>query len=546
MRAKMETTKPALSCLLCLALLQGCGGGGGGSSGGGGDAPPPLPPAEFELQAGNYMDFTYGTQAGGVYAVSMRQASCERGLCCSLTATGGGLEGAANILHEAAPDPATGMARLLLEPPMGGDINLRVSALNQCRFDTPLVASAESASAASQQVSATGNRPHRLLGHSDGQPQRFEQLDVTRVGNRVFLYDTSRRGTSLAADAAISTVKFLPNTASRGEYRLIIHQAADAASLDKGAVDTHGYTQTVHDYFKTILKRDSYDNAGAAMTAVTHRDFPIEPATFCGENVPPGTRYNAFWEPRAQVISFTPGFPQNDPVNNPRRAPETPLSVALDVVAHEWGHAMTNTFTNLIYERESGALNEAFSDWIAAAVEHHFRGEGKEVCIFPGLKIGCAKAVWLIGEDEEPARSMSNPPDYGSVFDLSTRTFIYDGDPDMYQRAKHWRPTDKTSCPTPDICENDYCGVHSNSGVGNKMFYLLSEGGTFNEVTVTGIGVQVAMEIALIAHRDHWSMSSDYAAARRGMVMAAQTYDAANTTSTKAQVENAWKAVGVE
>ena len=36
-------------------------------------------------------------------------------------------------------------------------------------------------------------------------------------------------------------------------------------------------------------------------------------------------------------------------------------------------------------------------------------------------------------------------------------------------------------------CYGDEDGVHSNSGVGNKTFYLASQGGTFNGQTITGI-----------------------------------------------------------
>ena len=47
---------------------------------------------------------------------------------------------------------------------------------------------------------------------------------------------------------------------------------------------------------------------------------------------------------------------------------------------------------------------------------------------------------------------------------------------------------DITGC-LPDNT-NDYCGVHYNSGVGNKWFYLLSDGGIHHGVTVIGIGWQ--------------------------------------------------------
>ena len=43
-------------------------------------------------------------------------------------------------------------------------------------------------------------------------------------------------------------------------------------------------------------------------------------------------------------------------------------SAALDVVAHEITHGVTNHSSDLIYRNESGALNEAISDIIAERI----------------------------------------------------------------------------------------------------------------------------------------------------------------------------------
>ena len=467
------------------------------------------------------MDFPFATREGDLYSVTMRQASCTEGLCCSLRAAGGGLERVASFLHETSPDPNTNIARLLLEPPDGGEINVRVTALNRCRFDTPVLASASGRAAASYEITATGQEPNTRSGH--GEAQTFDHLFVTRVGGRLFLHDTSRRGVSLAEDASISTLKFLPNTTDRNEGRLILHQAANAGALDEAAVDAHGYSQIVHDYIKSRWEINSYDERGGSMLAVTELDYPIAPREFCGVVSQPGTRYNAFWWPSNRFIAFTDSFPDND-----RWWDDWELSVALDVVAHEWGHAVTDHFSDLVYERESGALNEAFSDWMAAAVEHHVRGNGTYLCYEGG---SCAHAVWLIGEDAAAIRSIADP----AFFD----------DPDTY-RGDNWMATDETSCPDPDVCENDYCGVHSNSGVGNKMFYLLASGGTFNGVRVRGIGIQNAMLIAASASRNHWSRASDFRAARSGMIEAAMTFDRRHSTRWVDSVRAAWSAVGVE
>ena len=102
-----------------------------------------------------------------------------------------------------------------------------------------------------------------------------------------------------------------------------------------------------------------------------------------------------------------------------------------------------------------------------------------------------------MGEGVWAIRDMADPPRLG--------------DPDTY-RGEHWYPVE--GC-TPDQT-SDWCGVHTNCGVPNKMFYLLSDGGTFNGVTVEGIGIQTAMRIGLDANRNWWGAAATFAQAREG------------------------------
>jgi len=51
------------------------------------------------------------------------------------------------------------------------------------------------------------------------------------------------------------------------------------------------------------------------------------------------------------------------------------VSGALDIVAHELAHGVTQFSSGLIYFGESGALNEAFSDIIAAGAEFYFAAQ---------------------------------------------------------------------------------------------------------------------------------------------------------------------------
>ncbi|MEZ4777187.1 MAG: M4 family metallopeptidase [Bacteroidia bacterium] len=198
--------------------------------------------------------------------------------------------------------------------------------------------------------------------------------------------------------------------------------------------------------------------------------------------------------------------------------------VSLDITGHEISHGVTEYSANLVYQRESGALNESFSDIF---------GEMVEYTALQALNGGTND--WLMGDDigiggSGALRSMSNPGLYG--------------DPDTYGGANWGTP----NCGTPTQ-SNDYCYVHSNSGVQNKWFYVLAmgESGT-NDIgsvySVTGIGRTKAAAIAYRNLTVYLSSSSTFANARAGSIQAAIDLYGAGSAEEIATT-NAWYAVGV-
>ncbi|UCG58442.1 MAG: M4 family metallopeptidase [Phycisphaerales bacterium] len=112
----------------------------------------------------------------------------------------------------------------------------------------------------------------------------------------------------------------------------------------------------------------------------------------------------------------------------------------LDVFAHEFTHGVTETAVGLVYQDQPGALNESFSDVFAAMMD---------------------TANWTIGENTPggAARDLSHPPAHGH--------------PDHMN--KFW------------VTKSDNGGVHTNSGIPNKVYYLLANGGTHNGIKVDSI-----------------------------------------------------------
>lgn len=280
------------------------------------------------------------------------------------------------------------------------------------------------------------------------------------------------------------------------------------------AFDAHwGMEQTI-DFYKEFFNRNSYDGNGAVVYNLVNinrddlllADFPTQ----------------------ACAIKIAPYYPMAYGMgavlpNVPKRS-MYPI-VALDVMAHEYTHLVTELNGNggLKYIGESGALNESFSDIMGVTVEYYAKGT----------------VDWLIGEDlmvyYSNMRSMKQPKNG------------MDGDeaqPDTYQ-GKFWLDPAQTDC---DTC--DHGGVHTNSGVQNYWYYLLSEGGSGtndngDKYSVTGIGIDKAVQIAYRNLIYYLTPNATFADARKGSLQAATDLYGVNSKEYKA-VNDAWYAVGVK
>jgi bacillolysin len=254
------------------------------------------------------------------------------------------------------------------------------------------------------------------------------------------------------------------------------------AAYDAPAVDAHYYAGKTFDYYKSSFNRNSYDNLGGALKSSVHY----------------GSRYNnAFWNGIQMVYGDGDGTTFR------------PLSGGLDVVAHELTHAVTDTESGLIYQNESGALNEAMSDIFGTVVEFNVQSQ---------------KADYDIGEDiytpataGDALRSMSDPTKYG--------------DPDHY--SKRYTGT------------SDNGGVHTNSGIINKAAYLIAAGGTHYGISVQGVGIQKLGAIFYRANTIYLTASSTFSQARAALVQSAADLYGASSVEV-ASVGKAFDAVGVK
>ncbi|KAB1230329.1 M4 family metallopeptidase [Chryseobacterium viscerum] len=266
---------------------------------------------------------------------------------------------------------------------------------------------------------------------------------------------------------------------------------------DQYATDAHWGAEMTLDYYYTKFGRKSIDNNNFAIKSYVHYSTNY---------------FNAFWD--GSRMTYGDG---SSTTNGGK-----PLT-ALDVCGHEITHGMTSKTANLAYQRESGALNEGFSDVFGNSIERWARP---------------TQASWTLGEDfSYVIRDMANPNAYSQ--------------PDTY-KGKYWKDASSSCTPqgNPNLPGyNDSCWVHTNSGVLNFWYYLLVTGGSGTNdnsfaYNVTGIGLDKAGAIAYRTLTTYLTSSSNYANARTYSIQAATDLYGA-TSNEVTQVKNAWNAVGV-
>lgn len=283
-------------------------------------------------------------------------------------------------------------------------------------------------------------------------------------------------------------------------------EAEHKANKDDAAHDVHWGVTTVKKYFKDVFDRNSYDNNGAEIYSFVHAGTNYANAAWVGLDVGEGFMMygDGDYNPDSETGSYD-------------------ALVSLDVTAHELGHAVNGSECDMVYEREPGALNEGLSDIWGAVIEAYGAPE---------------KDKWIIGEDftlgtPSGIRSMEDP----KIFNQPS---TYLGD--------FWVDASPEGCPTPDIT-NDQCGVHTNSGVLNHWFYLLSDGGSGTndndfEFSVDGIGMDKSAEIVYDVETNFAESDTDYESFKDyTLEVAAQNYG--EESDELKSLKSAWCAVGV-
>ena len=305
---------------------------------------------------------------------------------------------------------------------------------------------------------------------------KYRLFDLTR-GNGIHTKDMEGHGSNYNNSDDLLD---LDNNWTSEEYNNINH--------DNALLDAHWGAMKTYDYFSNVHGRNSIDNNGFVLRNYVNANL----IAFGYSN-----NDNAFWDGNRMTYGIGSSF--------------GPL-VSIDIVAHEIGHGLDQFSSDLIYQNESGAIDESLSDIWGAMVEYYAAPE---------------KNTYLIAEDIGYVfRSLANPKIYL--------------DPDTYQ-GDYWVTT-----------STDNGGVHTNSGVMNHWFYLLAEGSALTDeindnddvFSIEGLGKLDASKIVYRAQTIYFTPNTTYLDARNYTVQAAEDIFGVNSTEA-ITTNNAWYAVGI-
>ena len=292
---------------------------------------------------------------------------------------------------------------------------------------------------------------------------------------------------------------------------------SDNEWLDGAAVDAHVGAGWFYDYLFHQFGRRGLDGNDGPVVNLVH---PIRRVDVfeVSDDVVALFHLNAFFCGACGlngVMVYGEGLPPGSLLGSTGQSVDF-FSAGLDVVAHELGHAVTESTSGLIYQNESGALNEAFSDILGVGTEFFMAESGRHPSEQPD---------YVIGED------VLKPGGIRSLAVPRTR-----GDPDHY------------SLRFTGTFDNG--GVHANSLIATHAFYLAVEGGVnqTSGIEVPGIGSSNRRQVEQAFYRAFAFLlpaNATFSMARTATVQSARDL-AGNSSSLVNTIAAAWTAVGVE
>jgi Zn-dependent metalloprotease len=326
--------------------------------------------------------------------------------------------------------------------------------------------------------------------------QRSRALDSLTVsaqlrGQRIALTETAEFLAPVTAEARSRNVYTANNTPNLPGA--LVRQEGQPASNDIAVDEAFDGSGLTYDLYYETYERNSIDNKGMRLDSTVHYQKGYD---------------NAFWNGRQMVYGDgDEDLPESERLFNR-------FTIAIDIIAHELTHGVTQFEAGLAYFGQSGALNESFSDVFGSLVKQR------------NLNQIAGDADWIIGGglfspnvNGQGIRSMKAP---GTAYE----------DPIL---GKDPQPAHMKDYQNVDY---DNGGVHINSGIPNHAFYIAA-------VELGGFAWVKAGRIWYITLRDKLRSTATFQEAAELTYQAAGELFGAGSLEQKA-VRFGWSEVGIE
>lgn len=304
-------------------------------------------------------------------------------------------------------------------------------------------------------------------------------LNVYQIGNEFALIDASKpmfnAGSSTLPQSGKGVIYVLD--AKNADSTLFFVGSNNANSWsDRAGVSASANGGLVYDFFATNFSRDAIDGNGSTMNIIINFKENFN---------------NAFWNGQFMVFGNGDGQAFGN------------LAASLDVTAHEMSHGVIERTANLVYENQPGALNESFSDVFGVLCDFWVKGENGN---------------WLLGEEVttpliagDALRNMEDP---------GAANVAFNGQ----------QPTKMSEFRTlPNTEQGDNGGVHINSGIPNRAFFLFA--------TNPAVGRDKAGAVYYRALTTYLSRNSQFIDCRLGVIKAAEDIHGAGSAEATAAAQ---------
>lgn len=270
--------------------------------------------------------------------------------------------------------------------------------------------------------------PHMLdsISKNGDSEQRDWAIKTLCATNRLLGRREVMQGVPFDAPSITGQLRRTIFTASNSESLpgTIVRSEGSSASSDPAVDEAYDGAGETYQMYLDVFKRNSLDDKGLRLDSTVHYGKGYD---------------NAFWDGRQMVYGDGDGHLFNR------------FTLSLDVIAHELTHGVVQKEANLVYWDQSGALNEHMADVFGILTKQRKH------------QLNVKQSDWLIGvgllTDKVRGKALRSLKEPGTAYNDP----VLGKDP----QPAHMRRF--------VVTHEDNGGVHINSGIPNRAFYVACE-----------------------------------------------------------------------